>query len=493
MITTAYHPEGAAEASSEHPLGGFTRALRAHRLAAALVLLATLAGCLGWLALRTPQYTASAQVLINPRPQDDQAFLGLSVIKDTGDPTRTIQTAASLIESPEAARAAAARLKGSWTGPKVLDAVDILPQGESNILDISARDSDPDEAARIANTFVAAALRQRDQRLRRQVEPVIERLTQERSELPGTDTDADAELRSRIARLREVGSEGDPTIELARRATRAAAPEGAPASLVLLLALGAGVVLAGLVAFLLDLLGPARVTSELQLGGVTRLPVLARVPRAPWWVRRPSSGPPRVPRASREAFRALRLQLELTSESEPRAIMVSSAGRGDGRTTSVVQFGLTLAAGGHRVLLVDLDLEQPQVAQAVGAAHHADLLSVLQEGRPWREALADVPGEPSLSVAVVARDGAGVNPDDVMAPLEELLVSALADFDYVLVDAPPLGEASDVLKLASAADVLLLVARLGSTQVVDLEIAADLLDRTGTRCAGLIVVAGTLG
>src|SRR4029450_9475717 len=91
-------------------------------------------------------------------PQTDE-FLGLPVIRDSGDPTRTSQTAATLLESPEAARAPATPLGAGWSEQKVPGAADLQPEGESNILAVTARADSSETAVNLANTFTAETVR----------------------------------------------------------------------------------------------------------------------------------------------------------------------------------------------------------------------------------------------------------------------------------------------------------------------------------------------
>ena len=73
--------------------------------------------------------TATANILVTPLAQDDQTFLGLQVVREAGDPTRTVQTAATLIKSLQAAQRTAAQMGGDWTSKKVLDAITVTPGG----------------------------------------------------------------------------------------------------------------------------------------------------------------------------------------------------------------------------------------------------------------------------------------------------------------------------------------------------------------------------
>src|SRR3954452_24204242 len=161
-------------AFSERPegaLGPYLRAIRAHRLTVALIVLAALAGALLYVALRAPTYEASADILVTPLPQDDQTFIGVQVVRDSpSDPTRTVQTAANLLDSPNAAALAARRLGHGWTFASVDSATDVQPKGQSNILTVSAESHKSGaDAARIANTFATAALTARATTLKTQI------------------------------------------------------------------------------------------------------------------------------------------------------------------------------------------------------------------------------------------------------------------------------------------------------------------------------------
>ena len=64
-----------------------------------VVTLAAIGASIAWIALRPPTYEATANILVTPLAQEDQTFLGLHVVREAGDPTRTVQTAATLIKS----------------------------------------------------------------------------------------------------------------------------------------------------------------------------------------------------------------------------------------------------------------------------------------------------------------------------------------------------------------------------------------------------------
>jgi len=118
---TARPPAGRYPAA-ESALGEYVRAIKARWLLFALIIVVCVGGAITGLALKTGAYEAHARVLMTPVPSYDRTFLGVQLIRDTGDPTRTAQTAATLLEARDAATLTAAlrgwpRSTGRLTAP----------------------------------------------------------------------------------------------------------------------------------------------------------------------------------------------------------------------------------------------------------------------------------------------------------------------------------------------------------------------------------------
>ena len=171
-----------------------------------------------------------------------------------------------------------------------------------------------------------------------------------------------------------------------------------------------------------------------------------------------------------EQFRSLRTRLLQAGErSEMRVFVVTSAGIGEGKTLTAVNLAWLLAQSeGVRALIIDSDLRQPCVADYLAVDARIGLSEVLG-------------GTARLEDAIVHLQPAGLFLLPGGAPrhdVAELLTGptyagVLADarrmFDYVIIDAPPLGIFSDANVLINRADGALLVVRAGKTRysVVD--------------------------
>jgi Mrp family chromosome partitioning ATPase/capsular polysaccharide biosynthesis protein len=468
MTVTSSGPDESALA-----LRPYVRAIRARSLVVALTTIAALGVAAALLATREPTYTSTAQLLVTPLPQDDRTFLGTTLLRDSGDPTRTVQTAAALVDSPLAARRAARRLGGGIDEQTVQSRVNVQPLGESNVLSVTASSTTADGAARLANEFAQSALAVRGEEIRSQVDAVMQTV--------GPDpTPAD---KTRLAELRAVRDRGDPTLMLSAPAQVPQFANGAAAWLVLVLAAIAGFTLGSIAALLML----RRIADERELVEVYPLPILARVPAG--GRRRDGSALAQAPSEVIDAFRSLRLQLELEDRSGG-AILVTSASRREGKTLSTIDLARELTAVGRRVVLIDLDLRRPQLAVELGVVPGRDLLDVTRRDDPLADALHEVHGSPLLRLASPTSLLDARKLEEFEARLPTLLDAARAVADYVLLDGPPLGEVSDALQAVPLVDHVIVVARVGTTSRSALETLRDLLRRAGRVATGYVVVGG---
>ena len=177
---------------------------------------------------------------------------------------------------------------------------------------------------------------------------------------------------------------------------------------------------------------------------------------------------PRSPEC--EQFRSLRTRLLQAGERErKRAFVITSAGVGEGKTLTALNLAWLLAqTDGVKALLIDADLRQPCAADYLGVETECGLSEVLT-------------GETRLNEAIIKLEPAGLHllpggaaREDVAELLSgprfgRLLDEARKHFDYIIIDAPPLGVFTDANLLINRADSAILVVRASRTRyaVVD--------------------------
>lgn len=184
--------------------------------------------------------------------------------------------------------------------------------------------------------------------------------------------------------------------------------------------------------------------------------------------------------AAAEQYRVLYQRiLRLAARRPLRVVAVTSAGRGEGRTTTAANLALT-AAQDRPTILVEADLRRPALAKLLGLAPRAGIADVL-EGRAELDQAITRLGPLAVLVAGEARDpGALLRGPAAAALLDQLRGS----YELVVLDAPPALAFADGDRLSGDADAALLVVRAGTTprQVVRLA-----LDALGDRAAGLVL------
>ncbi|HTZ87757.1 MAG TPA: P-loop NTPase [Solirubrobacteraceae bacterium] len=463
----------------------YVRAVRAHPFHVAIIVIAALALAIFWQNSRSPTYEATAQVLVTPVPEESP-YTGLPAIvtSSSADPSRTMQTATSIFESHVAALTAS-RLGGGWTRGKVASDVSIQPRGESNVLSVTAKTSNATQAAALASAYARAALAQHAKVLGNEARLQIEQLRARARSLTPAEAAESSQIGSQLAALNTVAAGHDPNFSLLQTPTPPTSPSGTSKSVFIVLALLVGLIIGVGMAVITDYVN-RRARDEDEILSLYPLPVLARVPLLPRSARKIAS-PELLPAGVREAFRTLQPQLPQTRESGGRAIMFTSASPGDGKTSAAVNFAFVLAAAGFRVILFDFDLRRPDVGRRLGV--RSDFMELFRSEAQLDDLLKEVPTASGLRV-VSSESGGETTPlvEAVVRRLPALLRRARELADYVIVDTPPLGQISDGLRAAMNVDDIVLVARPGNTDRVELQHTRELLDRMDHTPSGLVLI-----
>lgn len=165
-----------------------------------------------------------------------------------------------------------------------------------------------------------------------------------------------------------------------------------------------------------------------------------------------------------EQYRVAATRLALIGTEEKSTIIaVTSAVKGEGKTTTVVNLGYTLARDlGKRTLLMDCDLKCPVLHRYAEASHEFGLSDCLTGDAPIEACLSGL-GEVPCWVMPVGNGS--VRSNELLKPerLAAVLQRLRERFDYILINTPPILPLADMNVLAVHADVLLLVVRAGST------------------------------
>jgi capsular exopolysaccharide synthesis family protein len=475
-------------------VGRYLDAFRRSRwLIAGIVVGVTLAVFL--ISLLMPKtYQATSKLVLNSTPSTAGST-------DAQSTQRNLATdKAMLTYRPLLAAVAKNRVRGE-TVDSLRHKVSASVDQDANVINITATDDTARGAAAIANgvaaTFLAREHRTQQRQLRKQRAFLQKQLTELQASLTPANQ---AAIASEIAGIRQqltdlaLNADTGAALALGERAeppTSASSPKPVRNAI---FGLFASLFIAALVVLARAQLKP-RVSGSRELSRLFDLPVLVEVP----FVRRRFGHSPNTLSAIEyEAYQTLQatLRMQLPSDSQ-RTVLVTSALHGEGKTEVTAALGLVLAQAGQRTWLVSADMRWPRLHELFDVAQKPGLAEVLASGRQGESAVSvgarKGPSDNGGRLHVLA---SGDRPPD---PAQLLAGDALdgffddikeSEYDYVLLDGPPLLGLVDSQVLAQRVDGVIVVCRperLTSENAIDMR---ELLQRLRAPALGLVVIGG---
>ncbi|MDX2377457.1 polysaccharide biosynthesis tyrosine autokinase [Microbacterium sp. LRZ72] len=247
--------------------------------------------------------------------------------------------------------------------------------------------------------------------------------------------------------------------------------------------------LVGVLAAFVFTIADTRLRSEQALTKVSSAPVLGTITRTP-----NRDGSPQGLVVAREplghtAEEYRRIQSGLTYAGvgdRARCVLVTSSVPTEGKSTVTANLALTLAGLQHRVLLIDADLRRPRIGEYFGVENALGLTTVLV-------------GELGFDVARITRTGTTLdllpsgavppNPPALLASgeMRDLLQRVSDEYDFVLIDSPPVLSVADATLVAPMVDGVVVVIDASRTRRAQLASALRMLDGAGARLLGVVL------
>jgi capsular exopolysaccharide synthesis family protein len=188
-----------------------------------------------------------------------------------------------------------------------------------------------------------------------------------------------------------------------------------------------------------------------------------------------------------EAYRGVRTALYFSvGGKDHKVIQITSPGVGDGKTTLASNLAVSMAQSGKRTLLIDADFRRPRQHKVFGLAADVGLASVIT-GDAELAAAVQPTAIPNLSLLPCGPRP--FNPAEVLTQprLKELLDATRGQYDFILIDTPPLLAVSDPSIVAPRVDGVLLTVRISKTARPQAVRAREILDGLGAKTLGVVV------
>jgi capsular exopolysaccharide synthesis family protein len=194
---------------------------------------------------------------------------------------------------------------------------------------------------------------------------------------------------------------------------------------------------------------------------------------------------PSISPVSLEQYRRLAATLHRRqTESRIKTVLVASTMAGEGKTLTAVNLALTFSESyGRNVLLIDGDLRRPTTHAVLEVPNI--LGSGIGSKQETDQKLSLIQVSPRLSVLTAGQPDADPMSRLASDRMRRVLMEAATQFDWVIIDTPPVGTVPDANLLATMADVVLLVVQAGRTPARLVQRTADALGRE--RVMGVIL------
>ena len=466
-------------------------------------------------AAASPEYEASAQILVNPSQTTGRPYYGVYTYSELVLSQEVLKPVITALQLPDGVEELRARI----TAEPVLD-----PAGRATeVIEVTVRDTDPELAAetatRIAKSLVDYVGQHEIELTEANRNAVAQQISnadqeiadteQQIAELERASNRADPAVKEQLDTLRTTLTQQQETLANLETAAQVQAmtPEIAQVSLadpaivpadpvpisklpiVSLSAVAGFLVAAAAILFLAYLDTTVKPSLDfMALAGSPLISVLPRVPRL-------RAGASQLfvverPRAeASEAIRLLRTNIEFASDvSTLNSLAISSPGPGEGRSTLTANLAVAMAQAGFNIVVIDADLRKPSQHAIFDTSNGCGLTNLLSNpDLPWTMATAKT-RVPNLTL-IPSGPAWPTTPADLLSRdrLPELLAEISSTVDLVLLDTPPLLSASDALAVADHVDGVLLTCRSGRTRIDALQNAAGALHRGAIRIVGVVM------
>ena len=187
-----------------------------------------------------------------------------------------------------------------------------------------------------------------------------------------------------------------------------------------------------------------------------------------------------------EAYRSLRTNMQYSSfDDKYKVIVVTSSDPGEGKSTTAGNLAMALAQGGNSVLLVDCDMRKPSIHKKFKISNVAGLTDLLIN----KYVMEEIVYKFNDNLTVVTSGNIPPNPSEMLdsISMRKFLTEMREEFDYIILDTPPLQAVTDAQILSTKADGTLLVVKAEKTKKESVLNSINLIKKVNGNIIGTVL------
>lgn len=190
-----------------------------------------------------------------------------------------------------------------------------------------------------------------------------------------------------------------------------------------------------------------------------------------------------------EQYKILRTNILSTNAKRPlKTLVVTSSLHSEGKTVTALNLAMVIAQSTQKpkVLVVDADMRRGRVTKYLGVDHPTGLTEILTDKIDASEALFHIDME---NLAFIAAGSVAENPAELLGSdkMRQFLADMKTQFDFVLLDTPPIIAVTDPGIVGALVDGILLTIQAGRTQRGVVRRATELLEQSQSRIIGHVL------
>lgn len=188
-----------------------------------------------------------------------------------------------------------------------------------------------------------------------------------------------------------------------------------------------------------------------------------------------------------KAFNELKANIQLlNASSKKKVIMIASAVSSEGRSTTASYLSLSLAKGGKKTILVDCDLKKPNIHNIFDLANDKGLVNYLSED-VLLEKVVKTTKVKNLSILTSGTSTLDYAELFVSSRFNEFITLLKADFDYIIIDTPPITLGADAEALSIYTDGCVFVVKASQTEKNTAIKAKEILQTANANIIGVFL------